>query len=81
MSNDRTAMTTEQKPKSAALEIKKWLDTPSMQSALAAALTGYMDVRTFAAQCYIHRGVTAHQHLRGSRDRCKWRAQIVGHRA
>jgi phage RecT family recombinase len=46
--------TTEARPaKSAALAIKDWMSAPTMQSALEAALTGYMDPKTFAAQCYL----------------------------
>lgn len=41
------------KPKSVALQIKDWMTAPAMQSALEAALTGYMDPGTFAAQCYL----------------------------
>lgn len=43
----------QKKPKSAALAVKDWMAQPTMRNALAAALTGYMDVETFAAQCYI----------------------------
>jgi len=40
-------------PKSNALQIKGWMSAPSMQAALRAALSGYMDETTFAAQCYL----------------------------
>lgn len=40
-------------PKSTALAVKGWLEGEAMQTALRSALTGYMDERTFAAQCYL----------------------------
>lgn len=41
------------KPKSAALAVQAWMDQPRMKDALSNALSGYMTVETFAAQCYI----------------------------
>lgn len=41
------------KPKSAALTVQSWMENPTMGRALAAALAGYMDAKTFVAQCYI----------------------------
>lgn len=39
--------------RSMALQVKDWLSAPAMQTALRAALAGYMDEATFAAQCYL----------------------------
>lgn len=41
------------KAKSVALTVKGWMDNPTMNKSLASALSGYMTVETFAAQCYI----------------------------
>ena len=41
------------KPKSAALAVQAWMDQPRMKDALSNALSGYMSVEAFAAQCYI----------------------------
>jgi len=41
------------KPRSAALTVQVWMESPTMNKSLAAALSGYMDVKMFAAQCYI----------------------------
>ena len=43
----------EPRPKSAALTVQGWMSSPTMSAALSAALGGYMDFKTFAAQCYI----------------------------
>lgn len=41
------------KPRSAALTVQAWMESPTMNKSLAAALSGYMDVKKFAAQCYL----------------------------
>ncbi len=48
-----SAQPAEKKPRSAALAVQAWMENPTMSKSLAAALTGYMDVKTFVAQCYI----------------------------
>ncbi len=42
-----------QKPKSAALQVRSWFDAPTMRASVGAALAGYMEPETFAAQCYL----------------------------
>lgn len=42
-----------EKEKSSALQVAGWMSAPAMESALSAALTGYMDVKTFSSQCYL----------------------------
>ena len=53
MASEPTKAIEHVRAKSAALTIKDWMQAPAMQTALRAALAGYMDEQTFAAQCYL----------------------------